>query len=179
MQPYADAGTPVVNKMVQATVVGDVSGVRVADRVGVRYDGEKHWWVVDGDRRVGRTPWSISLFDQKPWQTLPVSGPVEPQHLLARRDHSRALAMLEPLMDEIVGGAPEVLDRTLDDLLGDDEVARLLRARLPGVGQVEMVNASANMTLRDLLSVGSLPVAVLNELTELALRVSDGAGVGE
>jgi len=73
----------------------------------------------------------------------------------------------------------DLLDRTLDDLLGDDEVARLLRARLPGVGQVEMVNASANMTLRDLLSVGSLPVAVLNELTELALRVSDGAGVGE
>jgi len=71
VQPYADAGTPVLNKMVQSTVVADVSGVRVADRFGVRFDGEKHWWVVDGDRRVGRTPWSISLFDQKPWQTRP------------------------------------------------------------------------------------------------------------
>lgn len=71
VQPYADAGTPVVNKMVQATIVADVSGVQVGGRFGVRFDGEKHWWVVDRGTRVGRLPWSMSQFDQKPWQARP------------------------------------------------------------------------------------------------------------
>jgi hypothetical protein len=71
VQPYADAGTPVLNKMVQTTIAVDVSKVHIGDRLDVRFDGGKHWWVVDRGTRVGRLPWSISLFDQKPWQTRP------------------------------------------------------------------------------------------------------------
>lgn len=64
--PYAEAGTPVVNQMVQATVDAEVaSRADIGGRYAVRFDGGKWWWVLDGETRVGRLSWSPSLFEPR------------------------------------------------------------------------------------------------------------------
>lgn len=71
VDPYADAGTPVLNKLVQATVTADVASVRIGDRVRIRFDGDRHWWALLGDVRLGRLPWAPSDFNLRPWQERP------------------------------------------------------------------------------------------------------------
>lgn len=69
VQKYWDAGTPVVNKLVQASV--DLDAVRrlsVGDSVDVRFDGVKQWHAYVGPVRLGRLPWSPGVFEPQPWQ---------------------------------------------------------------------------------------------------------------
>ncbi len=105
---------------------------------------------------------------------LPAEGPVTTDHLRAAADLERTERSLQPLDAEMEQHAT-LLDRTLEDLLGDDIMQPALQRYLPGIGQVEMVNVSADSTLRDLVRVGVLPRACFDDLVAANLDPAGSA----
>lgn len=69
VDPFWFAGTPIVNKMVQATVNLDaVSSVRVGDPLTLLFDGVKNWWLWRENSRLGRLSWSPGTFEPRAWK---------------------------------------------------------------------------------------------------------------
>ncbi|WP_448810201.1 hypothetical protein [Agromyces bauzanensis] len=73
VEPYWKAGTPIVNQVVQTTVdLAAVANVGIGDVLQERFDGTAHWWLCREGVRLGRLNWSLSTFEQKPWQAAPM-----------------------------------------------------------------------------------------------------------
>lgn len=62
-------GHVVANKMYERSVDRNaISNVRIGDIFGVRFDGDKGWWVWQDDVRLGRLTWSLSSFEAREWR---------------------------------------------------------------------------------------------------------------